>query len=167
MGEIVNVVGLRGEVKLLVNGNFDPEVLHSDFLRMRRPGGTDRPAHCEGHRWKGQTVILRLREIPDRDAAEDARGMLLGFESEDYDQPGFPRGDRLPAFVYHGLEVVTTQGERVGTIDDVWVLPANWVLQVLTDDDREVLVPLIDDFVREVDRETGRVVIEAVEGLLD
>lgn len=168
MGEIVNAVGLRGELKVLPNGNFDEEVLRSDFLRMRPPGGTDRPVHCAGFRWKGQTVVVKLREITDRDGAERARGRLLGFESADYESPDFPRGDTLPAFVYHGLEVVTTEGETIGRVDDVWTLPANWVLRVLRDDDdREFLVPLVDDFVREVDREAGRVVVEAVPGLFD
>jgi ribosomal 30S subunit maturation factor RimM len=39
------------------------------------------------------------------------------------------------------------------------------VLQVIADDDRELLVPVIDDVIREVDRESGRIVIEVVEGL--
>ena len=168
MGEIVNVVGLRGELKLLPTGNFDEEILRSGFLRMRRPGGPDRRVRCTGHRRKGNTVVVRLREIEDRDGAERARGELLGFESTDYDAPGFPRGDTLPAFVYHDLEVVTTEGERIGRVDDVWMLPANRVLRVLTfDDEREILVPVIDGFVREVDRSAGRVVIEPVPGLLD
>ena len=167
MGEIVNVVGLRGELKLLPTGNFDEEILRSGFLRMRRPGGPDRRVRCTGHRWKGNTVVVRLGEIEDRDGAERARGELLGFESTDYDAPGFPRGDTLPAFVYHDLEVVTTEGETIGRVDDVWTLPANWVLRVLDDDDREFLIPVVDDFVREVDREAGRVVVEAVAGLFD
>jgi len=168
MGEIVNVVGLRGEIKVLVTGNFDEEVLTSEFLRMRRPGGESRPAHCTGFRWKGQTVVMSLREVEGRDGADEARGMLLGFESTDYDAPGFPRGDTLPPFVYHGLEVVTTQGESIGRVDDVLILPANWCLRVVRDGtEEEILVPVIDDFVREVDREAGRVVVEAVPGLFD
>lgn len=168
MGEIVNAVGLRGELKVLVTGNFDEEVLQSDFLRMRRPGGENRPAHCTGFRWKGQTVVMKLREVEGRDEAEDARGMLLGFESTDYDAPGFPRTDILPPFVYHDLEVVTTEGETIGRVEDVLILPANWCLRVARPDrDEEVLVPVIDDFVREVDREAGRVIVEAVPGLFD
>ena len=63
---------------------------------------------------------------------------------------------------------MTTEGERIGRVDDVWMLPANRVLRVLTfDDEREILVPVIDGFVREVDRSAGRVVIEPVPGLLD
>jgi len=168
MGEVVNAVGLRGELKLLVTGNIDEDVLQSEFLRMRPPGGPDRRVQCTQHRWKGRTLIVRIHGVEDRDRAEELKGQLLGFGSEDYDQPGFPKGDELPAFVYHDLEVVTTEGERIGRVDDVWMLPANRVLRVLTfDDDREILVPVIDDFVREVDRSAGRVVIEPVPGLLD
>lgn len=167
LGEIVNVVGLRGEIKILATGNFDASILGSRFLKLERPGGVVEAATCRGQRPKGGTLVVRLAGIDDRDAAEELVGGRLGFLAADYEDPAFPRGDRLAAFVYLDCEVETTAGERIGRVQDVMTLPANWVLQVVDDDGRELLVPVIDEVVREVDRASGRVVIEAVEGLLD
>jgi 16S rRNA processing protein RimM len=165
LGEIVNAVGLRGEIKLLVTGNFDEDILRSRFLKLERPSGEVVSARCRRSRPKGGTLIVSLEGIDDRDAAESLVGGRLGFAAADYEDSEFPRGDRPAAFVYLDCEVVTTAGERIGRVDDVLTLPANWVLQVIADDDRELLVPVIDDVIREVDRESGRIVIEVVEGL--
>jgi 16S rRNA processing protein RimM len=167
LGEIVNVVGLRGEIKLLVSGNCDEAILRSKFLRLEQPSGGTGPAECRQSRPKGGTLIVKLAGVDDRDAAEKLVGGRLGFLAADYDDPAFPRGDRPAAFVYLDCEVLTTAGEKVGRVQDVLTLPANWVLEVEAEDGRQLLVPVIDEVIREVDRESGRVVIEAIEGLLD
>ena len=167
LGEIVNVVGLRGEIKLLTSGNFDEAILRSEFLRLERPGGEVEAVEYRRHRPKGGTLVVQLAGIDDRDAAEQLIGGRLGFLAADYENPAFPRGEQLAAFVYLDCEVETTGGDRIGRVQDVLTLPANWVLQVVADDGRELLVPVIEEVVREVDREGGRVVIEAVAGLLD
>ena len=167
LGEIVNVVGLRGEIKILATGNFDEAILRSEFLKLERPTGEVEAARYRRHRPKGGTLVVQLEGIDDRDAAEQLVGGRLGFLAADYEDPAFPRGDRLAAFAYLDCEVETTAGVKIGRVQDVLTLPANWVLQVVADDGRELLVPVIDEVVREVDRGSGRVIIEAVEGLLD
>ena len=167
LGEIVNVVGLRGEIKLLATGNFEEAILRSRFLKLERPGGKIEAAEYRRHRPKGGTLVVQLEGIDDRDAAEQLVGGRLGFLAADYEDPAFPRGEKLAAFAYLDCEVETTGGEKIGRVQDVLTLPANWVLQVVADDGRELLVPVIDEVVREVDRESGRVIIEAVAGLLD
>ena len=167
LGEIVNVVGLRGELKLLLSGNFDEAILRSRFLRLERPDGRLERVRCRRDRPKGGTWVVRLEEVDERDAAEQLVGSRLGFLASDYEEPDFPRGDRPPAFLYLDCEVTTEDGERIGIVEDVLTLPANWVLQVRGEDGGEILVPVIDDVVREIDRVRSRVVIDVIPGLLD
>jgi 16S rRNA processing protein RimM len=169
LGEIVNVVGLRGEVKLLLTGNFDERILRSEFLRLERPDGRVEEVHCRGQRSRKGNLIVALEEVRDRDEAETLVGGRLGFVAADYDDPRFPRDEGWPAFAYLGCEVVTSDGRRVGLVENVLTLPANWVLQVVGDERglEEVLIPVIEDVIRERDRENRRVVIEAIPGLLD
>ncbi|HWQ24173.1 MAG TPA: ribosome maturation factor RimM [Gaiellaceae bacterium] len=54
-----------------------------------------------------------------------------------------------------GLEVVEEGRGRVGVVSDVLSLPANDVLEL----DTGLLLPLVEDCVREVDLERGRVVL--------
>lgn len=166
MGELVRAVGLRGEIKFLPDGDYLEAVMDSGFLRCREADGAPRPVRVRSRRAKGDTLILRLEGVDDRDAAEALVGSVLGFSAEDYDRPDFPRPPEPHPFVYHGLLVVTEEGEELGTVEGVMVLPANLVLEV-RQEDRELLIPVIPPVIRKLDRAAERLVIHALPGLLD
>ena len=65
-----------------------------------------------------------------------------------------------------GCEVFLTDGVRIGVIEEIIATGANDVF-VVRGDGKEVLVPVIEDVVKEIDIEGKRVVIEAIPGLLD
>lgn len=166
MAEIVRAVGLRGEVKLVLTGDFLEEVLVSPYLRRWRGHEEPVEAQVESHRWKGDTVIVKLAGVADRDAAERCVGECVGFLADDYDDPGFPRPEQPAPFLYDGLRVETVAGETVGDVLEVMVLPAHLVLRVRRRDD-EVLIPVIEPVVKELDLAGQRLVIEPIAGLLD
>ncbi len=166
MGEFVKAVGLSGEAKFLPDGDFLEAVLESHYLRRRRGDDEPRSTRIESMRTKGSTWILKLEGIEDRDAAEALVGETLGFVAEDYDRPDFPRPAEPHPFVYHGLRVETVEGEKVGVVEGVLVLPANLVLEVV-DGEREHLIPVIPPVIRRLDRQEGLLVIEPMPGLLD
>ncbi len=168
MGEVTRPVGLKGEFRVSATGNFDERIVHSSFLRLcGNKEGPGEPVRCRGLRWKGAVAIVGLEKILDRNGAEAIRGKFLGFESADYEAEDFPRGEELAPFLYHGLEVVTTEGRKIGVVDDYLVYPANHVLRVVDDRGGEFLVPVIEDVIDDVDCEAGRIRIHALPGLLD
>jgi 16S rRNA processing protein RimM len=168
MGEITRAVGLKGEFRVSVTGNFDEGVFESPFLRLcKTDEGPGEPVRVRRLRWKGAVAIVSFENVFDRNGAEDLRGKYLGFESADYDAPEFPRGPQLAPFLFHGMEVVTTEGRELGIVDDYLVYPANGVLRVRDDEGTEFLVPVIEDVIDDVDRSEGRVRIHALPGLLD
>jgi 16S rRNA processing protein RimM len=62
--------------------------------------------------------------------------------------------------------VVTTEGERIGVVEDILQMPANDVWVVRPDGGgRDILIPYIDDVVLRVDPDAGRVTIRWMEGL--
>ena len=77
----------------------------------------------------------------------------------------------LPEGVYYrfqlvGLTVWTTGGERLGCITGVLNAPGN-DNYVVAGPEGEILIPAIEDVVKEVDLNGGRVTIEPLAGLLD
>jgi 16S rRNA processing protein RimM len=64
-----------------------------------------------------------------------------------------------------GLEVRTTQGELIGTITDVLTGKSNdnYIVQGTKG---EILIPAIEDVVKSIDLDQGRMTIEAIDGLL-
>ena len=63
-----------------------------------------------------------------------------------------------------GCEVFLTDGSRIGIIEEIIATGANDVF-VVRGEGKEVLVPVIEDVVKEIDVAARRVVIEAVPGL--
>lgn len=66
-----------------------------------------------------------------------------------------------------GASVIDEHGTRLGTISEVWLLPANdvWVLQ--RTDGSTVPMPVIDDVVLKVDLTTRTITVRMLEGLDD
>ncbi len=65
-----------------------------------------------------------------------------------------------------GCEVFLTDGVRIGVVEEIIATGANDVF-VVRGDGKEVLVPAIEDVVKEIDVEGKRILIEAIPGLLD
>jgi len=65
-----------------------------------------------------------------------------------------------------GCEVFLSDGARLGVVADILATGANDVF-VVRGEGKEVLVPVIEDVVKEIDVEARRVVIEPIPGLLD
>jgi 16S rRNA processing protein RimM len=64
-----------------------------------------------------------------------------------------------------GLQVETAEGQVIGRVAEVYEAGAGHFLSVVGE--RERLIPFSGRLVREVDVEAGRIVIEAIPGLLE
>jgi 16S rRNA processing protein RimM len=127
-------------------------------LGVRRPA-TIRSAGPHGR----GLVLVALDGVDDRDAAEALVGSRVLVHAHDL----APAED--DEFYWHELEgfrVDTVDGEPLGTIAETFSTGINdvWVVR---DGGRELLVPVIADVVRTIDRGGRRVVIAPMPGLLD
>ena len=61
----------------------------------------------------------------------------------------------------------TEEGEYVGVIADVFNTGANDIYDVKREGKRNLLLPVIDDVVKDIDMDTGRVTVNIMEGLDD
>lgn len=66
-----------------------------------------------------------------------------------------------------GAEVVTEEGEKLGTLKDVLQTGANDVLVITLTGGREVLFPVIPDCVKDIDTAAGKITVHVMKGLLD
>jgi 16S rRNA processing protein RimM len=104
-------------------------------------------------------LVIRIEGIESLDIAERLKGALVKARSAD--SPPLPPGEYYEYQIV-GLEVWTTDGRRLGVVDEVLRTGANDVYVV-----GEHLIPAIRQVIVEVDVEGGKIVVEAVEGLLE
>lgn len=152
--------GIRGELKCRIVTDFPKQRFkRGATVQIRRE-----PHTVESARIQGTTVLLKLNDISDRNAAEAFRGADIEVPSE--------AALRLPKgrFYWHqviGLAVEdATTGVSLGHVRDILETGANDVYVVKTAEGKELLIPAIKEVVKEIDPAAGRMVIEPLPGLI-
>jgi 16S rRNA processing protein RimM len=163
VAELGRAHGLRGEIGARLFGLTPEELLAIPQIKLRRPDGSESVVHVRGARSKPAGIILEIEELTDRTDAEGARGASLIAAREHLPAPE-PGEWYLADLV--GCEVVTEDGEHVGTLEEVLNLPANDVY-VVRGGEKELLLPATDEVIRNVDLESKRVTIRLLPGLAD
>jgi 16S rRNA processing protein RimM len=158
LGKVVRAVSLDGRVGV---AGTEGALSRLKRVELRRPGSQPRDVQVLGAGPQGRVWWLRLEGVGDRDAAEALVGCEVWGRREQMGEAG--EGFHYWADL-EGLPVVTTTGEELGRIEELFVTGGVDVL-VVRGSGGERLVPLAPYVT--VDRERGRVVVDAPPGLLD
>jgi 16S rRNA processing protein RimM len=107
-------------------------------------------------------LLLAFDGIDDRNEIESLRDELL---SADVDLSTLAPGE------YHyqqllGSKVLLTSGELIGEVDEIVKLPGQDLLSV-THLGKQVLIPMVKQFIVSIDIDSKTIVINPPEGLLD
>jgi len=157
LGRIVGVHGVRGAVK--VESFTEPRLAIFDYrpwLLERDAGKFETVPEVQGHT-QGKGIVATLPEVEDRDGATRFVGSEVWVRRSALPKP--KRGEYYWADL-EGLEVVTVEGAKLGKVSHLVATGANDVL-VANDGKRERLIPFVlDDYVKEVDFDTGRITVD-------
>lgn len=164
VGRLVNTHGLRGEVKVLSTTDF-PEVRFAkgSLLYLFHPTlDQPLPLTVKSRRTHKDMEILSFEGYDSINDVEKYKGGELKIAEDQLQE--LEEGE----YYIHqliGCQVVTDEGEELGEIVDVLQPGANdvWVVKGKRG---EILLPYIDDCIKEVDVENKRVVCHLMEGLL-
>jgi 16S rRNA processing protein RimM len=160
VAQVLSPHGIRGELKCRVVTDFPRQ----RFKRGARVLLNGEPRTVQAARVQGDTALLKLEGLDDRTSAEALRGATVEVPKDD--PLKLPKGQ----FFWHqviGLEVHTSDGEVLGTVRDILETGANDVYIVRAVGGRgEILVPAIKDVVKQIDPDSGRMLIEPLPGML-
>jgi 16S rRNA processing protein RimM len=167
VGRIGKAHGLRGDVTINVRTDEpDRRFAPGSVLVVEAPPGsasTLRTVTVASTRWHSSVLLVRFEEVPDRTAAEAARGLTLLATVPVDASPDDP--DEFYDHQLVGLEART--GDRVvGTVTGIVHSPHQDTLTIDIEG-REVFVPFVTEIVPVVDVPGGFVTINEVAGLLD
>jgi 16S rRNA processing protein RimM len=156
---------VRGELRVEIITAF-PELLekHQSFI-LSSPRAPDEGTEyaVETLRFHAGILLLKLAGCDDRNAAELLRGMLVQVPAES--AVPLESGEHYQ-FQIIGLAVETDAGQRLGKVVQVLETGANDVY-VIRGPFGEILLPAVDEVVREVDPASGRMVVHLLPGLVD
>ena len=157
VGKVTNVHGLMGEVRV------QPWADSPDFLCQFKTLYVDKahwPIRVERARVHKNMVILKLEGVTDVNGALAMRNAVLYIDRKD---ANLPEGSFFLADLMN-MEVRDTQGNVLGKIADVLTLPANNVY-VVRGGEREIMIPAVDQFVKEVNVDEGYMTVALIEGM--
>lgn len=154
LGRIVGLYGVKGWVKVFSYTDPREAVLQYQDWQLKQHGVMTPIRLSEGKR-HGKTVIARLGDISDRDAAAE----LL--EAEIYvarDELPEVEGGSYYWTDLEGLTVVRQDGQAIGNVAYLLETGAHDVLVVKGDTER--LIPFVmDEFIVDVDLDKGLITV--------
>jgi 16S rRNA processing protein RimM len=167
VGKIVNTHGIRGEIKVWPHTDFpDVRFRNGSRLLLCPPGAGAEAAlevEVQGAREHKNLFILKLKGYDNINLVEKYKGWELKVRDEDRVELG--EGEYYVRDIV-GATVVTEDGEKLGIITDVLSPGANDVWVVKRPKGGNVLLPVIDEVVLEVDVPGRTVKVHLMEGLL-
>ena len=156
VGRIVGLHGVSGEVKLESFTEPRTQIFRYQPWRVKSPGRDDEVSGSRG-KSHGKGIVATLPGVTDRDEATRYVGSEIWVLRSLLPKP--KPGEYYWADL-EGLEVVTIEGVALGRISHLLATGANDVI-VVRDEGRERLLPFIlDDFVKDVDFEAGRMTVD-------
>jgi len=157
IGQILVPWGVKGKLKVKVITDFPQRFAPSSKIYINR-----QPMTIDRAEWHRDKVIIKLNQIDTIEAAQKLRGQPIEIHHSQVHP--LPEGQYYH-FQLIGLEVWTTQGELLGNITEIMTAKSN-DNYVVSGAKGEILIPAIEDVVKSIDLDSGRITIEPIEGLL-
>lgn len=153
--------GVSGEI-YITPATDDPDRF-GDLREIIAAGKGDRKRlHIEAFSMIGGRPVVKIKGINSREDAAELTGYSIEIPIEQA-RP-LPEGSYYQ-FDLVGCRVVGEDGTEYGVIEEILFYPANDLYRIKSDRFGEVLLPVVDRFVIEVDIDRQRVVIRPPEGL--
>jgi 16S rRNA processing protein RimM len=160
-GAITRPHGIKGEVVVDLAKDLLEVVTESLELRVTGRGGGESILTVERARDHKARKIVKFEDVETVEDANALRGSTVWLTRE---QIGPLAEGRWFVADIVGIDVYTDEDEYLGKLAEVMHMPANDVY-VVRDGEKEILLPVIDEVVKSVDLDSGRMVIHLMEGL--
>ncbi|GGD68580.1 ribosome maturation factor RimM [Paenibacillus nasutitermitis] len=167
VGKLVNTHGIRGEVKVFSQTDFPEERFAAGSqLTLRNPETQQKlTVEIVSARPQKNMFIVKLKGYDNINDVEKYKGWILSVTKDNMVE--LEEGEYYQHQII-GCRVLTEEGEELGLITEILVPGANdvWVVQEQKIKGRQILIPVIDDVLMDVNVETKTVTVRLMEGLI-
>ena len=163
VGVITQTHGIRGEVKVFPTTD-DPmrfKKLKHCVVQLKRE---DIELEVQSVKFFKQYVIVKFKNYDSINDIEQfvKKDLMVTRDNAVKCEPG-------EYFICDliGLKDITDDGRELGTLTEVLETGANNVYEVTTPDDKQILIPVIDECILAHDMKAGTVTVHLLDGLLE
>lgn len=162
-GVVTGVHGLRGDLKVRPHSGDPEALLATTRVQLVVGGCAPREYAVAGSREHKGWVLLRLSGLDSLEAVEGLVGAEVLSPYEELAE--LEEGE----YYWHQLEGMTVVDSRLGELGtlDAYFTTAAHDTYVVNGRYGEVLIPVVDAFIREIDPDARRMTVELPEGLVE
>lgn len=162
IGQIVNTNGLKGflKVKPLTDDITRFEDLETVYIEKAKELVEFK---IQDVKYSKNMVLLKLEGIDDINEAEKYKNFYIKINREDaveLEEDSYFIVDII------GCEVYTDENKFLGKVTDVFPTGSNDVYTVKNGQGKDILLPAIEDVVKDIDIENKKIVVHLLEGLI-
>ena len=162
MGRVAKTHGIKGEITIKLDVD-DPSAYHDMKYFLLEINKILTPFFVEKIVNSGDKFFVTIQDIRTVEAASALTGKEVYLPLE-----------MLPKlsgkqFYYHeikGFTLVDAEKGELGPINEVIEYPTQAIIQVFKDQ-KEILIPILDQVIQKVDRKAKKLYVKAPEGLID
>lgn len=163
IGKLGKSHGVKGEVSLL----FDDDIFDrtdAEYLILEVDGILV-PFYIKEYRFHGNsTALMKFCDIETQDQARELAGCSVFFPRKLSNN----NEEEVSWSEIIGYQLVDTHtGNEVGKITNVNDSTLNILFEVMSDEQKEILIPASEDLIQGIDTEREEVKIQLPEGILD
>jgi 16S rRNA processing protein RimM len=163
IGKAVKPFGIKGEMKIEPMTDFPERFNDRGRVYLVSPAGKEIVREVKSVRYVGEAPVLLFDGYDSPEKAKALNGWFIKVPEEET----LP----LPEGQYYwyeiiGMDVLSEGGEKLGSIVEVFQTGSNDVY-VMKHGRREVYLPATKEVIKQIDRETKRMVIHVMDGLME
>ncbi len=163
IGYVVRTKGVLGEVKVEPLTHSLTRFDEITDLILERRGSPDLQLRIESWRFDQPGILIKFEGFDDPESARDS--LVKGYLAIRRDELApLPENEHY-VFDLIGCSIEDESGRRLGEIADVLEMPSADVY-VVRHEDREVMIPAVREFVRDISISDKRVIVSGVEAFL-
>ena len=162
LGQIVNVKGLKGEVKVMP---FTDDITRFDNLEKVyvKTKKEEKLYKIQNVRYHKNMVLIKFENIETPEQAELLRNAFLEIDRENaipLEEGTYYIADLI------GMEVYSDDGNKLGIVEDIYNTGANDIYVVKNDLGKQILLPGIKEVIKEVNLDTEKITVHLIPGLI-
>lgn len=167
IGKFQKTHALKGELNAILD--VDPSFIEEGNAMIVEIEGIFVPFFAESIREKGKTsYLIKIKGVDDElTAKEFVNQSIYGLKTKiaDYlevDPDELKSDDDLIDYL-----ILNSDGKEIGRVERIDSSTANVLFIINTQDDETVYIPAAEEFIKEIDDEGKRIIMQLPEGLID
>lgn len=157
IGQIVNTHGLKGELRIISNFPYKEKVFQKGFKFY--VGSRKELCTITSYRHHKIYDMVMFDGIDSIDSAIAYKGDYVYIDRGDLQIDGYLPEDIIGFVVFHGQKKI---GEVLAVVNN----GAHDILVMKDLEEQKIMIPFVDEYVKKVDLEKEKVIIEPIEGML-